>query len=136
VDEADFTVVMAVTDPARGARGGISAFVVDRGTPGFEVARAIPIIGGHTTYEVVLDNCRLPATSAGQPISQRDWPTGTQALPVATLSAPSHPEGLESPRRGSPTRSASRLRRRADAPARATDPSLRVCQPIGGSALR
>jgi acyl-CoA dehydrogenase len=62
VDEADFTVVMAVTDPARGARGGISAFVVDRGTPGFEVARAIPIIGGHTTFEVVLDNCRLPAS--------------------------------------------------------------------------
>ncbi|GMU46700.1 MAG: acyl-CoA dehydrogenase [Porticoccaceae bacterium] len=62
VDEADFTIVMAVTDPERGARGGISAFLVDRGTPGFEIARAIPIIGGHTTYEVVLDNCRLPAS--------------------------------------------------------------------------
>lgn len=61
VDEADFTIVMAVTDPGRGARGGISAFLVDRGTPGFEIARAIPIIGGHTTYEVVLDHCRLPA---------------------------------------------------------------------------
>jgi len=61
VDEADFTIVMAVTDPERGARGGISAFLVDRGTPGFEIARAIPIIGGHTTYEVVLDHCRLPA---------------------------------------------------------------------------
>jgi len=62
VDEADFTIVMAVTDPGRGARGGISAFLVDRGTPGFEIARAIPIIGGHTTYELVLDHCRLPAS--------------------------------------------------------------------------
>ena len=33
--EADFTIVMAVTDKAAGARGGISAFLVDKGTPGF-----------------------------------------------------------------------------------------------------
>ncbi len=61
IDEADFTIVMAVTDPARGARGGISAFLVDRGTPGLIIERAIPIISGHTTFEVVFDNCRIPA---------------------------------------------------------------------------
>lgn len=59
--EADFTIVMAVTDKAKGARGGMSAFLVDKGTPGFKVLRRIPMIGGAFTYEVVLEDCRLPA---------------------------------------------------------------------------
>jgi acyl-CoA dehydrogenase len=60
--EADFTVTMAVTDPAKGARGGISAFLIDKGTPGFNVLRAIPMIGGQVTYEVVYEDCRVPAS--------------------------------------------------------------------------
>lgn len=59
---ADWTIVMAVTDKARGARGGISAFIVERGTPGLRVERRIPMIGGASTYEVVLEDCRIPAT--------------------------------------------------------------------------
>jgi len=58
--EADFTILMAVTDKSRGARGGISAFLVDKGTPGFNVLRKIPMIGGHFTYEVALEDCRVP----------------------------------------------------------------------------
>ena len=60
-DEADFNIVMAVTDPEKGSRGGISAFLVDKGTPGFEIARKIPMIGGASTFEVVFDDCRIPA---------------------------------------------------------------------------
>lgn len=60
--EADFTIVMAVTDPARRARGGITAFLVDRGTPGMIVGRTIRILGGFRTYEVVFDGCRVPAS--------------------------------------------------------------------------
>ena len=56
---ADMTIVMAVTDPAKGARGGITAFIVDKGTPGFIVTRKIPMIGGQTTYEVVFEDCRV-----------------------------------------------------------------------------
>lgn len=59
--EADFTIVMAVTDKAANARAGITAFLVDKGTPGFNVLRRIPMIGGHVTYEVALENCRVPA---------------------------------------------------------------------------
>ena len=44
--EADFTILMAVTDKEKGARGGISAFLVDKGTPGFNVLRRIPMLGG------------------------------------------------------------------------------------------
>jgi len=58
-DRADWTIVMAVTDPARGKRCGISAFLVDRGTPGFLVERRIPMIGGTSTFELVLDACRI-----------------------------------------------------------------------------
>src|SRR5215471_17106915 len=47
--EADFTILMAVTDKSKGARGGISAFLVDKGTPGFNVLRKIPMIGGTFT---------------------------------------------------------------------------------------
>jgi acyl-CoA dehydrogenase len=58
MDQADFTIVMAKTDTSKG-RHGISAFLIDRGTPGFIVERKIPMIGGTKTYEILLDNCRL-----------------------------------------------------------------------------
>ncbi|MFM6852843.1 MAG: acyl-CoA dehydrogenase family protein [Sphingopyxis sp.] len=60
-DECDFTIVMAITDAQKGARGGMSAFLVDRHAPGFSVVRAIPMIGGEYTYEVTMDDCRVPA---------------------------------------------------------------------------
>jgi acyl-CoA dehydrogenase len=57
--ESDFTILMAVTDPEKGARGGISAFLIDKGTPGFNVLRRIPMVGGQYTYEVALEDCRV-----------------------------------------------------------------------------
>jgi acyl-CoA dehydrogenase len=57
--EADFTILMAVTDKAKGSRGGITGFLIDRDTPGFKVLRKIPMIGGQTTYEVALEDCRV-----------------------------------------------------------------------------
>lgn len=59
-DRADFTIVMAVSDKEKGARGGMTAFLVDRDAPGFNVVRPIPMIGGETTFEVELDECRVP----------------------------------------------------------------------------
>lgn len=61
MDRADFGIVMARTEGKPGDRGGISAFIVDKGTPGFEVARRIPMIGGTFTAEVTFDDCRIPA---------------------------------------------------------------------------
>ncbi|MEW6016906.1 MAG: acyl-CoA dehydrogenase family protein [Pseudomonadota bacterium] len=57
--DADFTILMAVTDTEKKARGGISAFLVDRDAPGFNVLRRIPMIGGQYTYEVALEDCRV-----------------------------------------------------------------------------
>jgi acyl-CoA dehydrogenase len=59
IKNADFSIVMAVTDPEKGSRGGITAFLVDKGTPGFEVTREIPMLGGARTYEVVFEDCRV-----------------------------------------------------------------------------
>ena len=57
--DADFTILMALTDREKRARGGISAFLVDKGTHGFNVLRRIPMIGGAYTYEIALEDCRV-----------------------------------------------------------------------------
>lgn len=62
VGYADFTILMAVTDKAKGARGGISAFLVDKDTPGFNVLRRIPMLGGAYTYELTFEDLRLPTS--------------------------------------------------------------------------
>ncbi len=61
---ASVYVVFAKTDPQAYHRG-ISAFVVEADTPGFEVARLEPKLGisGSTTGELVFDNCRIPAAN-------------------------------------------------------------------------
>jgi acyl-CoA dehydrogenase len=58
-EEADFTILMAITNKKEGARPQISAFLVDRDNPGFKVLRKIPMIGGAATYEVALEDCRV-----------------------------------------------------------------------------
>jgi isovaleryl-CoA dehydrogenase len=61
---ADILLVYAKTDKARGAKG-ISAFVVERGMPGFAVAQKLDKMGfrGSTTAELVFDDCRVPAAN-------------------------------------------------------------------------
>ena len=88
--EADFTILMAVTDKQKGARGGISAFLVDRGTPGFNVLRRIPMLGGQFTYEVALENCRVPAANLlgteGQGFAPMQVRLSTRRLQMASWS--------------------------------------------------
>ena len=59
---ASLYTVFAKTDPDAG-HSGISAFVVEADTPGFEVARLEPKMGisGSTTGELVFEECRVPA---------------------------------------------------------------------------
>jgi acyl-CoA dehydrogenase len=58
---ADFYVVFARTGEAPGARG-ISAFIVDADTPGFEIAERIQVIAPHPLARLVFNNCRIPAS--------------------------------------------------------------------------
>ncbi|MFN2459274.1 MAG: acyl-CoA dehydrogenase family protein [Candidatus Velthaea sp.] len=61
---ADVVTVFAVTDPDKGP-AGISAFVVERGTPGFSVGKLEKKMGirGSPTVELSFENCRVPADS-------------------------------------------------------------------------
>jgi alkylation response protein AidB-like acyl-CoA dehydrogenase len=56
---ADVHVVFARTGEAPGARG-ISAFVVEAGTPGFEIAERIDVIAPHPLARLRFANCRVP----------------------------------------------------------------------------
>jgi alkylation response protein AidB-like acyl-CoA dehydrogenase len=61
VSYADFTIVMARTGEGK-RHEGVSAFIVERGTKGFIVEREIQMLGGQRTYEVVFEECRVPAS--------------------------------------------------------------------------
>ncbi|PYQ99609.1 MAG: acyl-CoA dehydrogenase [Acidobacteria bacterium] len=58
----DVAVVMAVTDRTAGAKG-ISAFIVEKGTPGLAPGKKEDKLGmrASDTSEMIFENCRLPA---------------------------------------------------------------------------
>ncbi|MGL3208035.1 acyl-CoA dehydrogenase family protein [Bradyrhizobium sp. BR 1433] len=59
---ADFIIVMArVGNDQR--QGGITSFIVEKGTAGFVIEREIPMVGGGSTYEIVFEDCRIPKDS-------------------------------------------------------------------------
>ncbi|WP_298363695.1 acyl-CoA dehydrogenase family protein [uncultured Bradyrhizobium sp.] len=59
---ADFIIVMArVGNDQR--QGGITSFIVEKGTAGFIIEREIPMVGGGSTYEIVFEDCRIPKDS-------------------------------------------------------------------------
>ncbi|AVY68326.1 isovaleryl-CoA dehydrogenase [Xanthomonas translucens] len=59
--DADVLVVYAKTDPAGGARG-ITAFLVEKGMPGFSTAQKLDKLGmrGSNTSELVFQDCTVP----------------------------------------------------------------------------
>lgn len=61
---ADVALVFATIDPAKGI-GGVTAFLVDKGTPGFSVSRDMEKMGLRTSPmgELVLEDCYVPADS-------------------------------------------------------------------------
>src|ERR1700738_3837655 len=61
---ADVTTVFAVTDPAKGPNG-ISAFVLEKGMPGFNVGKLEKKMGirGSPTVELNFVDCRVPAAN-------------------------------------------------------------------------
>jgi alkylation response protein AidB-like acyl-CoA dehydrogenase len=60
--EASFALVFAQTDPEKAHRG-ITAFVVEKGAPGFSVSKTEDKLGvrASDTAELVFDGCRVPA---------------------------------------------------------------------------
>jgi len=60
-DGADFVILMAATDRAKGSHGGISCFVFDMDTPGVRLTTKYTTLTGETPWEIVFDNVRVPA---------------------------------------------------------------------------
>jgi acyl-CoA dehydrogenase len=63
--EASVFTVMARTDPDRKGAGGVSAFIVERDTPGISLGKVDKKMGqrGAHTCDVIFENCRVPAAS-------------------------------------------------------------------------
>jgi len=59
-DRADFALVFALTDRDKRQHGGIGAFIVERGTPGFTMVRTIPTMGGVSPAELDFQDCVIP----------------------------------------------------------------------------
>jgi isovaleryl-CoA dehydrogenase len=61
---ADLMIVYAKTDPDAGSHG-VSAFLIESGTPGYSTPQKLDKLGmrGSDTSEVLLENCRIPASS-------------------------------------------------------------------------
>lgn len=62
---ADVIIVHAVTDKSKGARGGISAFIVEKGMPGFHVGKVEDKMGlkASHTASLFFENLRVPAAN-------------------------------------------------------------------------
>ena len=59
--EAEIYTVIAMTDKSKGARGA-SAFIVEKGTPGFHFGKKERKMGirASSTRELIFDNCKIP----------------------------------------------------------------------------
>ena len=62
---AETFVVTAVTDPSKRTHGGISSFIVERGTPGFVISKGDEKLGmrGSDWGELSFQDCRVPAAN-------------------------------------------------------------------------
>ena len=60
---ADFYCVFARSDPAARGAKGISAFVVEAGTPGLVISERIDVIAPHPLATLGFEHCRIPAAN-------------------------------------------------------------------------
>ncbi|HEY8450481.1 MAG TPA: acyl-CoA dehydrogenase family protein [Bacillota bacterium] len=65
--DADVYVVFAKTDPEQGSRG-VTAFIVEKGTPGFTPRGGIELTAPHAIGYLDFEGCRIPAENVlGEP---------------------------------------------------------------------
>ena len=65
--DANTYTVFAKTDPSAGSRG-ISAFIVEQGTPGFDDSKRMDLMAPHPIGSPIFNNCRIPYTNIiGEP---------------------------------------------------------------------
>lgn len=88
-DVMDVATVFAVTDPEKGPRGGISAFLVEKDFPGFSVGTSDTTMGvrGCKICELVFENCEVPAENVigGEQMIGQGFRTAMRALDKGRL---------------------------------------------------
>ena len=88
-DLADVATVIALTDRQKKTRGGITAFAVEKGTPGFSVGTIEKKMGlrGSHTCELIFDDCRVPVASVigGEPMIGQGFKTAMRVLDKGRL---------------------------------------------------
>lgn len=84
---ADVVVAYAASDRAKGPRGGITAFIVEKGFPGFRVGRVDEKMGlrGSYTGELIFEDCEVPAENVLGPVGA-GFRTALGALEVGRIS--------------------------------------------------
>jgi acyl-CoA dehydrogenase len=137
--DADFIQLVAVTDPEKGAKGGLSVLLVDTDTPGYSIAGKSVHMMGDVTYEIALDDVRVPvsaptastrrraasaspsaASSSPRVTRSRERPSARRCPRARRCSSPS-PISIRATRRGAssptaPRATSTRARRRATKP--------------------
>jgi len=85
---ADVVVVYASNDRALGARGGITAFIVEQGFTGFRVGRVDEKMGlrGSVTGELVFEDCEVPDTNVLGGAAGTGFKTALGALDIGRVS--------------------------------------------------
>jgi len=68
--EADLVIVIGVNNPELGSRGGMTAFLVERGLPGYQVGKKLDKMGirASSTSELYFDRCRVPDQNVLGPV--------------------------------------------------------------------
>lgn len=98
-DKADFTIVMALTSRQDWDKPRISAFLVDRDTPGVRVSGPIRMIGGTYTYEVHYDAAEVPHGALlgeeGEGFAPMQTRLATRRLEIASWSIGAAERALE-----------------------------------------
>jgi len=64
-EEGNHIIVLAMTDPDKGTRGGMTAFLVDRDTPGLSVGKTEDKMGirAAAVSELIMEDCRVPESA-------------------------------------------------------------------------
>jgi acyl-CoA dehydrogenase len=88
-DVAHIATVLAVTDKQKRTRGGITAFVVEKGTPGFSVGtieRKMGLRGSHTC-ELIFEDCCVPVQQVigGEALIGQGFKTAMRVLDKGRL---------------------------------------------------
>src|SRR6266550_4283818 len=60
---SDYVQLMALTDPEKRARGGITCFAVDLKSPGVTLERQWPTMMGEAPWQILFENVRVPAAN-------------------------------------------------------------------------